>query len=54
MDCPTCSQVLQFVRFYEGNEGFMAEFYCDTCFKRKISRVKTEFFDGTPSSAQKF
>lgn len=43
MQCDTCDQELVFVGFYD-SDGFMVEFYCDTCFKRKIARIQTQYF----------
>ncbi len=46
MNCTRCKAELQFTRFYEGANGFMAEFYCASCVTRKVMPVKTEFMDG--------
>lgn len=45
MNCNRCNNELQFTRFYEGANGFMAEFFCKTCIVRKVLPVKTEFMD---------
>jgi hypothetical protein len=45
MKCNVCSSEMQFVSFYDGGAGYMAEFYCPGCVKRRITKVQTEFFD---------
>lgn len=48
MQCDSCGNELVFVGFYDA-DGSMAEFYCDHCVKRKITRIQTQYF--TPKKA---